>query len=454
MPAKRLLYALGLSGLLIVVGALEPRALSAGLLLDALLLAAFVFDLVRARRVTLQAARDWPEVLAQSTKAMVTTRVRLAAAARTRAAHRVTIVLREGLDPKLVAAPQSHDLELAPNEEARWSFEIQPRGRGEVRVAPLTARVLGPWKLAWSQRDLLPGEPRRIYPRVRWEGKVGHLLALAQRHQLGANPLRIQGVGREPYALREYLPGDAIGRIHWKATARHGRPIVREETWERGARLLILLDCARTMTSREGDLSKLDHALAATLALARVASGRGDRVTVLAFSHRVERTVRMAASGKGLAQAYAALYDLEASLNEPAYDLAAHEALRLEHRSATVVLFTSVVDLAAAELLKSALLALERRHRVLLVNLEDPELVRLVETPPRTPPQAFAHVAALEIAVANRHLATTLRRAGIRAVTTAADRLALEAIESYLEMFRGGGQRRDQGRSRRSVPAR
>jgi len=225
-------------------------------------------------------------------------------------------------------------------------------------------------------------------------------------------------------------------KIHWKATARHGRLITREETWERGARLLILLDAARTMTSRQGERSKLDHALAAALALARVAVGRGDRVTVLAFSHRIERVVRVGAGSRGMALAYEALYDLEARLTEPAYDLAAARAFELESRGATVVLFTSVIDLAAAELLKEAVLTLERRHRPLLVNLQDPELAALATAAPAEPAVAFAQVAALEILLANRRLGQTLRRSGIRVVETPADRLALETLEAYLALFR------------------
>jgi hypothetical protein len=40
-----------------------------------------------------------------------------------------------------------------------------------------------------------------------------------------------RGAGSETYALREYLKGDPPTKIHWKATARHGRLVTREETW-------------------------------------------------------------------------------------------------------------------------------------------------------------------------------------------------------------------------------
>ena len=235
---------------------------------------------------------------------------------------------------------------------------------------------------------------------------------------------------------REYLPGDPPNKIHWKATARHGRLVSREDTWERGGRLIVLLDCGRAMAGLEGERSKLDHALAAALALTRIAASRGDRVTLAAFSDRLERSVRIHGGHKSLHAAYGALYDLAPRHTEPAFDLAAEAASRFESRRSTVVLFTSVVDLAAAELLRRAILELERRHRPILVNLQDPELVRLALGAPRAPADAFAKVSALEILLANRRLGARLRHAGVRVVSTSADRLALEALEAYLAMFR------------------
>ncbi len=450
MPATRLFVALGLATLLLIAGLAEPALARVALAGDGLLLAAFCLDLARARRVALTAERSWPPLLVQGAPTEVRVAVsapgpRALAGGKPRAAGKagtVVVRLREGLHPALAETPRRTEVGVPRGGAATWTYALVPRHRGEPVVAPLTARVLGPWRLAWSQRDLLAPERRHVYPQVRWEGRVGQLLTLAQRHQLGSLPFATQATGTEPYALREYRAGDPPAKIHWKATARHGHLVTREETWERGARLVILLDGARAMTSRQGERSKLDHALAAALALARVAAGRGDRVTLIAFADRLERAVRLAPGARGLATAYRALYDLEARLAEPAYDVAAAEALRLEARSATVVLFTSVVDLAAAELLREALLALERRHRPLLVNLEDPELAALSRRPPRDAPEAFAQVAALEIALANRKLGRTLRRAGVRVVSTAADRLALEALEAYLAMFRTRLRRR------------
>jgi uncharacterized protein (DUF58 family) len=436
MPAPRFFLLLG--GLtVLVVGAVALPALALLVLAaDVLLLAAMVFDLYRARGSELKAHRAWPTLLSQGQGAELQVEVR------NPSPRAQTVVLREGLHPALAAGPCRHRRTLPAATLFHWPVPLSPRLRGTYPCAPLTARVLGPWGLAWSQRTLLPGEDFRVFPQIRWQGRVGQLLAQAQRHQLGQMPFRWQGAGLEPYGVRDYLPGDPLNSIHWKATARHGRLISREHSWERGARLVILLDSGRAMMSsavetREAGRSKLDYALAAALALTRVASGRGDRITLIAFSDRIQRVVGVGSGGRALARAYGALYDLQASLREPAFDLAAEKVFELESRSATVMLLTSIVDLAAAELLRGSLLHLERRHRPLLVNLTDPELATLADQAPQSLPQAFAQTAALEIHLANRSLGRRLGRAGIRVVSTPADRLALETLEAYLALFRG-----------------
>jgi uncharacterized protein (DUF58 family) len=435
IPAARLFFLLGLAVLLLAAAPGEPRLLLPAAALDAAALVGFLVDHRRARAVTVTAARRLPPLLSQGAAAEVTVELSHDAG------RPVQLQLREALHPALAPAPRRALLRLPAAGAFGWRYTLEPRRRGSHEWGPLSARVLGPWGLAWHQRELLAKTTVRIYPQVRWGGRVGRLLALAHRRELGQSPTRIEGLGTEPYALRSYRPGDPLSRIHWRATARQGKLVAREDTWERGTHLLVLLDCGRAMASTDGQgaavagRSKLDHALAASLALLRLAVGRGDRVAVLAFADRVERRLRVHAGGGGARAAYASLYDLEARLAEPDFDLAGEQALQLEPRRGVAVLFTSVVDLAAAERLQRALRRLERRHRTLLVNLEDPQVGRLAWGSPSTPAEAFAKVAAMEILLANHRLARELSRAGVLTVSTSADRLALDALDAYLSLF-------------------
>jgi uncharacterized protein (DUF58 family) len=443
VPAPRLLAAIAVLTAVAAVSVLATGLRGVVAAADLLLLGAFWVDLRAARATRLTAARRWPTLLAQGASAEVL--VELSGVDRP-----VAVSLREGLHSALAAAPLRNRMRVRPGRASVWTYRIRPRRRGAHRVLPLTARIEGPWRLAWSQRDLLPSEEARVYPQVRWEGRAARLLALAHRRQLGLSPTLLRGLGSEPYGVRRYSEGDPPNRIHWKATARHGQVMSREETWEKSAHLVVLLDCGRAMASMDGTRSKLDAALAAALALTRFASARGDRVLLAAFSNRIERVVRVRPGARGVSQAYAALYDLEARLTESAYDVAAESARDAEFRRAKVVLLTSLVDLAGADLLREALVRLRRAHRPLLVHLEDPDIARLALGMPESPLEAYAKVSALEILLGNRRLATLLRHSGIDTVSTSADRLTLDTLDLYLRSLRLAGRAESRGRARRA----
>ena len=260
-----------------------PQLLAVILVLQLALLVGSVWDAERARKIPISAVRFGPEMWVQGEEATagleITTR------------RGQTLRWVETLHPAIADAPRTGELrDRTPSTgEGSWRFEyrVVPRVRGDHRCGALNVRVLGPLGLAWSQRELLPTQTLRVYPQVRWGGRVGQLLRLAGRNQLGQVNLARPGAGGELYSVRAYQSGDPRNRIHWRASARRNQLVTREDSWERGAPLVILLDCARSMTSQTLGKTKLDFALAAALALARVAVSRGDRVTVLAFgSHR------------------------------------------------------------------------------------------------------------------------------------------------------------------------
>lgn len=445
IPARRLFVLLGLVALLIVAGSVSRTAWTLAVAGNLAVLVAAMVDFLRARARRLAVSRRWPALIAQGEGSRLELDFwPIAANGRAKVSGRWEIQIREGLHPALAERSFRRRFMLG-REGARLSVALRPTRRGDHATGPLDCRVLGPWGLVWAQRRLLDGDAVRVYPRVRWGGRVGQLLSLAQRNELGAVTVDRQGVGGELYALRSYLPGDPPNRIHWKASARFGEMVTREDTWERGAPVILVFDCARAMATQSGRLSKLDHSLAAGLALSRVCASRGDRLGIVAFSNRILKRLQMRPSKSGIAQAYEQLYGLQAELVEPVWDVVTDAILSLGIPRATVVLFTSVVDLAVADLLREALLRLRRRHRPLLINLEDPVVRALAEGVPTGPAEAYAKLASLEIILRNRQLARQLRRSGIASVSASADALALETLEAYFALLSGGG-RRSRGR--------
>ena len=424
MPSRRLL---GIALLLILassIAVLDERVAPVVIAIDVFVATLFLIDLALARARTPSFERVLPGTLVQATDAELALVVR--------GARGLAIEARDALHPGVSDGPRRVTMEI-DGDEAVWRYKVRPMKRGTHTLGPVTLRILGPLGLALSQRDVLGGESVRVLPQVRWDGEVGHFLKLAHRRQLGQNPLKNRGTGYEPYALREYRSGDPRTKIHWKASARRGQLVSREDAWERGARLTILLDCGRPMTSLDGDRGKLDWALAASLAIVRVAASRGDYVRVVAFADRIRRTVSVRPGARGATTAYASLFDLEAELSESAYEEAAEAVDAFDSRRSIVLLMTSVVDIAAAESVRTALAHLKRRHRPILVNLEDPDLHQLGGLRPATPAEAIAKSGALGILVSNRRMAVKLRHSGVAVASVSAKDLAGEALRAYLQ---------------------
>src|SRR5690625_987970 len=106
------------------------------------------------------------------------------------------------------------------------------------------------------------------------------------REMEGAASVQVRGQGTEFDSLREYVPGDDVRSIDWRATARRSEVVVRTWRPERDRRVLIVVDASRTSAARVGDGARLDASIEAALLLGALTSRAGDRVGLLAVDRK------------------------------------------------------------------------------------------------------------------------------------------------------------------------
>ncbi|HSB84965.1 MAG TPA: DUF58 domain-containing protein [Ilumatobacteraceae bacterium] len=133
---------------------------------------------------------------------------------------------------------------LGPGQAAGAAYRVPTARRGLVRIGPL--RALRRDVLGLSQRTtILAGTeevlivPHRIalpFPSVGSSGRLGQHLRMKSWGQTGS----------EFHSLREYVRGDDIRRINWKATARATSLIVRETALEGIRRCTVVLDTSES----------------------------------------------------------------------------------------------------------------------------------------------------------------------------------------------------------------
>ncbi len=385
------------------------------------------WDGLRARRAPPEIVRETPPTVHQGEPVSFVLSV----------THRhpwpLRLQLREVLAPQLTEAPTDLTLTLPPESRAERSYEVTPRLRGRAALAPVAWRALGPWGLAWASGEAAADGALKVYPRVHLEGEAGLVLKQAQRRR-GGNPLHARGLSTELYALREYLPGDDYRRIHWKATARRMRPVTRENTWEQNQHVVALVDCGRPMASLAGVYSKLDHTLAAVLALMRVVVARGDSATLVLFSKELRQVIRVDRRSSNFGPVFERIYAEQADLEEPDYAAVSAWCARNLPRRSLVLVCTSVLDLVGAEVLRRALTGMVSRHTPLLVNLEDPGLAEHARSIPGDVEGAYAKVSAMSLFQENRALTARLRGAGVDVLPVDASKIAMGMIQKYLDV--------------------
>lgn len=296
--------------------------------------------------------------------------------------RRVNALLRDAWQPSSGATGERHRLRLAPGETTTLVTELMPVRRGDRLTDRITVRTLGPLGLAGRQGALQAPGAVRVLPafpsRKHLPGLLAHLRMLD-----GRSAVRTRGQGTEFDSLRDYVPGDDVRSIDWRATARRTDVVVRTWRPERDRQIILLLDTSRTSAGRVDDTPRLDAAMDAGLLLAALASRAGDRVDLVA-GDRVVRRVSAGGRGAGgrgdrLHEIIGAMADLEPSLLEADWVRLASEALDLAHGRALVVVLTPLEPVVVEETLVPALSALGTRHRVVIASVQDPELDRMAD---------------------------------------------------------------------------
>jgi uncharacterized protein (DUF58 family) len=311
-----------------------------------------------------------------------------------------------------------------------------PDRRGDKVSAAVFVRSAGPLGLAarqgrhparWAVRVLPPFGSRR------------HLSEkLAQLRQLdGQHRSLLRGPGTEFDALREYVIGDDVRSIDWRAAARKGDVMVRTWRPERDRRILVVLDTGRTSAGRVGGIPRLDASMDATLLLAALASRAGDRIDLIAFGRRLRARVLGAPRSSVLAAFTDALAPLDAELTETDAAALASAVLTVARRRCLVVLLTDLNPAAIEEGLLPRLGPLVSRNMIMIAAVADPALARLAAA--RCDVASVYTAAAAESAQAERQRITSLlRRQGVQVVDAPPDQLPAALADAYLALKASG----------------
>jgi uncharacterized protein (DUF58 family) len=349
--------------------------------------------------------------------------------------------IRDAWPPSARAEPRIHAVNIAAGQSQHVRSVLRPVRRGDQRAAVVTARSIGPLGFAGRQRSQpVPGQVRVLPPFLSRKHLPSRLAKL--REIDGLLPTLIRGQGTEFDSLREYVVGDDVRSIDWRATARRADVMVRTWRPERDRRVVIVLDTGRMAAGRVGvdptaadpaGWPRLDWSMDAALLLAALASRAGDHVDFLAHDRVSRAGVFGASRTELLAQLVDAMAPLQPALVESDWRAMIAAIARRNRRRSLVVLLTDLNATALDEGLLPILPQLSSRHHVMIAAVADPRVDQMAAG--RFDAAAVYDAAAAERSRNDRRaIATRLRRSGVEVVDAVPTELAPALADHYLAM--------------------
>ncbi|MFF3028490.1 MULTISPECIES: DUF58 domain-containing protein [unclassified Microbacterium] len=345
-------------------------------------------------------------------------------------------LIRDAWQPTAGAGPERQRLSIPAGERRRADIPLLPRRRGELVSEFVVIRSRGPLGLAGRQSKHRVRGAIRVLPAF---SSRKHLPSrLARLRELDGNTsIQVRGQGTEFDSLREYVRGDDVRSIDWRATARAGTTMLRTWRPERDRHVVIIIDTGRTAAARVGDGTRVDAALEAALLLAALATRAGDHVHLLMY----DRVVRARVTGVDGAALLPALTDAMAPVHARLVDTdwpSAFAAVRtLTTRPSLIVVLTAQDAAESARGFLGAFPDASRATSILVGSVTDDGISDLARR--RDSREEVYLAAAAERTMRDaENVADAIRRAGGEAIASDPETLPPRIADRYLELKAAG----------------
>lgn len=304
---------------------------------------------------------------------------------------------------------------------------LTPTKLGELVWHKIQTRLRGHFGLAWWSQPLITDTHTMVVPDRLYSHEVQKT---ATSHQ-GDISRRILGIGSELIGLRDYIPGDPLHYIDWKASARSNKTMVRLFSDEQHLELVIVIDAGRTSSMQAGALTRLDHYINISSRLAQKALLNGDQVGIIIFADTVIASMHRLKGHHGLQRLRKILEQIEATPHESNPLPAIMRVKQLASLRSLVVMLTDLDDGDAASQLVKAMALLQPKHQPMLAAIIDADVQKLSSQTAKNWIDPYHGLAAYEMMRNWKHTRIRLERMGIPVVLAGIQHLDKQVLENY-----------------------
>ncbi len=323
---------------------------------------------------------------------------------------------------------------LDPSSTSELEYQLRPVDRGEYYFGTLNIYVTSIFGLI--SRRFTYGDKAMVptYPSFMQLRKYDLMAISNNLTQYGIKKIRKIGHTMEFEQIKEYVLGDDLRTINWKATAKRNQLMVNQFQDEKSQPVYSIIDKGRVMKMPFDGLTLLDYAINAALVMSNVALKKQDKAGILAFSKKVENIVVAERRTSQMNLILETLYNVSTDFYESDYSrLYADVKRNITHRS-LMLLYTNFETLDSLHRQLPYLKAMAKNHLLVVIFFKNTELNTLINEPAQSVQQAYDKVIAEKFAFEKRLIVNELQKYGIQSILTSPQDLTIDTINKYLEI--------------------
>lgn len=326
------------------------------------------------------------------------------------------------------------DTKLKTQEQKKITYTLRPLERGEYYFGHLNIYASSPINIIsrrfqFGKDAMVPNYPSFL------QLKKYMLLAFSNKiFEYGLKKIRRIGHTMEFEQIKDYVQGDDLRNINWKATAKSNKLMVNQYQDERSQPVYSVIDKGRVMKMPFEGLSLLDYAINASLVISNVALKKQDKAGVFAFSRKVENKVIAERRPSQMNNILETLYNLNTDFVESDFSRLYIDVKRNLNQRSLLLLYTNFETLDALHRQLAYLKAISKNHLLVVIFFENTELQKLTQKSVNNTFDIFEKTIAEKFIYEKKLIVNELQKHGIQSILTAPENLTINTINKYLEI--------------------
>lgn len=323
---------------------------------------------------------------------------------------------------------------IHPQSSVFFEYPLIPKQRGEYSFGILNIYTLSTLQLVARRYKFEIGKTIPSFPSFIHLPKY-ELMAMQNEFMMGGiKKIRRLGHTMEFEQIKEYVTGDDIRSINWKASSKHNRLMVNQYQEEKAQRVYMLIDKGRTMKMPFNGLSLLDYAINASMALSHIVLKKKDKAGVMTFSNNTENVVVADAKFGQLKKIAENLYNVRTNFYESDFGKLYADLRRKISQRSLLLLFSNFETLDALHRQLPYLRGIAKNHLLVVVFFKNEEMYKIMQQKKQSIQEIYDEIIAEKFEFEKKLIRQELLKYGIQSIHTLPENLSISVINKYLEI--------------------